>query len=342
MTLTFSIPNRIEPSATRLSLLWHSLENHFQYPQSDRALCNILTGFMIGQLPFFQYPQSDRALCNIRNLKIPRRRPILSVSPIGSSPLQHQDLACRLCRPETFSIPNRIEPSATLLDFSPHHTPDSLSVSPIGSSPLQLSQAPEQDAWEQAFSIPNRIEPSATRRDGRPGPDRLSLSVSPIGSSPLQRVAAMSSKDEEQLSVSPIGSSPLQRRLVPGSAPTSSAFSIPNRIEPSATRWRPKPIALVILFQYPQSDRALCNRQEVVLCVVLCVELSVSPIGSSPLQQVICSVYVAPVDHFQYPQSDRALCNPVIAPDCPDPHSFQYPQSDRALCNCPRRQARRN
>ena len=110
---TFSIPNRIEPSATCTGQRSGRLPNHFQYPQSDRALCNS--------------PPSSGCCGKTR----------LSVSPIGSSPLQRP-----ICRPTsgtntTFSIPNRIEPSATSIRDIP-------------------------TTWPTTFSIPNRIEPSAT------------------------------------------------------------------------------------------------------------------------------------------------------------------------------------
>ena len=110
----------------------------------------------------FQYPQSDRALCN--------RSSALSTLPPWI----------------TFSIPNRIEPSATR-------------------SSLRIART------LIPFSIPNRIEPSATAPDAKRGVTDL------------------------------------------------WSFSIPNRIEPSATlvpNWARR---RDVNFQYPQSDRALCN-----------------------------------------------------------------------------------
>ena len=90
-----------------------------------------------------------------------------------------------------------------------------------------------------------------------------------------------------------------------------TAFSIRNRIELSATSNRRKLAKRQVRFQYPQSDRIVCNpllakridRGENVL--------SVSAIGSNCLQP--------PIEHlrkfkndllFQYPQSDRIVCNP--------------------------------
>ena len=42
--MSFSIPNRIEPSATLQVGLPHRGSMAFQYPQSDRALCNLVHG----------------------------------------------------------------------------------------------------------------------------------------------------------------------------------------------------------------------------------------------------------------------------------------------------------
>ena len=93
-----------------------------------------------------------------------------------------------------------------------------------------------------------------------PWPADFELSVSPIGSSPLQPVeVSIPLDDPVTLSVSPIGSSPLQPRARPRQSRQLSSFSIPNRIEPSATgRGATSPLASTT-FQYPQSDRALCN-----------------------------------------------------------------------------------
>ena len=63
---------------------------------------------------------------------------MLSVSPIGSSPLQPPRSDVIHPAVVTFSIPNRIEPSATVAPPPPPAAGRRLSVSPIGSSPLQL------------------------------------------------------------------------------------------------------------------------------------------------------------------------------------------------------------
>ena len=61
----FSILSRIEPTATSRNLdATTSAASSFQYPQSDRAHCNIDWGAIGAGIINFQYPQSDRAHCN--------------------------------------------------------------------------------------------------------------------------------------------------------------------------------------------------------------------------------------------------------------------------------------
>ena len=165
----FSIPNRIEPSATGVRKCTHlNLHPDFQYPQSDRALCNTSGG--------------------------------------GGLRLDHP----------AFSIPNRIEPSATLDPNTRAVLTAVLSVSPIGSSPLQPISGGISTRKSLTFSIPNRIEPSATLEVPGVRPLVPKLSVSPIGSSPLQQTANGCNAQ------------------------------------------------ILIDFQYPQSDRALCNVEGIV------------------------------------------------------------------------------
>ena len=162
----------------------------------------------------------------------------LSVSPIGSSPLQPAHRRGRWHDGSGFQYPQSDRALCNRLGRCPARPSRRLSVSPIGSSPLQLPQVVYSTA-------------------------PLFLSVSPIGSSPLQPTASHQRgvPYDFPLSVSPIGSSPLQlahRRG--GLSGWYSTFSIPNRIEPSATETIRLDLAgLVQIFQYPQSDRALCN-----------------------------------------------------------------------------------
>ena len=243
---TFSIPNRIEPSAT------------------------LFGGLSVIQCRLFQYPQSDRALCNSPTfLRRIQSRP-LSVSPIGSSPLQLTTPLPSIATMISFSIPNRIEPSAT--PVRPVRQPDehALSVSPIGSSPLQQCEIEYEHGPEPVFQYPQSDRALCNQGDSAFPRAPVRLSVSPIGSSPLQP----GKQAEKQVLPAP--------------------FSIPNRIEPSATWGRGRCWTLRSGFQYPQSDRALCN-----------LPARLKP-QTPPL--------------FQYPQSDRALCNPSRPP----PGNSQY------------------
>jgi len=161
----------------------------------------------------------------------------------------------------SFSIPGRIELSATVQIRLEYQPSGGLSVSPVGSSCLQLS----------------RRLPWLTRSAG--------LSVSPVGSSCLQLNISSGLGIQNKLSVSPVGSSCLQPCNGWGMAPLSS------------------------FFQYPRSDRVVCNDEvggpgstctftfsipgRIELSATqsgrvqpfYVVQLSVSPVGSSCLQR---------------------------------------------------------
>ena len=115
----------------------------------------------------FQYPQSDRALCNWSAAAWRKLRLTLSVSPIGSSPLQLPTRYGGTPVPISFSIPNRIEPSATA-GYNELRTlcKESFSIpnriEPSATEPAVI----EVVGGGTAFSIPNRIEPSATHPVG--------------------------------------------------------------------------------------------------------------------------------------------------------------------------------
>ena len=110
-------------------------------------------------------------------------------------------------------------------------------------------------------------------------------------------------------------------------------FSILKRIETSATLLILENYTTLKEFQYPQSDRDLCNRSSPIVEFIIFFNfsilnrietsatrlartryalhyaLSVSSIGSRPLQQPITSFVEGEVARFQYPQADRPLCN---------------------------------
>ena len=141
-----------------------------------------------GRGDIFQYLQSDRALCNANLCHASTATAILSVSPIGSSPLQ---------------LPTKCRATAQYYHFQYPQSDRALCN-------LRVAEPEQQRAL--SFSIPNRIEPSATLP------------------------------------------------ILSASTPQMESFSIPNRIEPSATIVLPFAVRAGRNFQYPQSDRALCNR----------------------------------------------------------------------------------
>ena len=209
----------------------------------------------------------------------------LSVSSVGSSPLQHDEDHRHQPVPLTFSILGRIEPTAT----SQHRQPRS---------------------WRpRTFSILGRIEPTATGGPPLgarnplgfqyPRSDRAHcntpwrwraalgspLSVSSVGSSPLQLPeSSPPSSLSSDLSVSSVGSSPLQRLHRLDCRSDLRPFSILGRIEPTATSIDHKTLLLRIGFQYPRSDRAHCNCAPPTRTRRQSRRLSVSSVGSSPLQ----------------------------------------------------------
>ena len=160
-----------------------------QYPRSDRAHCNLRNVLLASFVSlFFQYPRSDRAHCNSREAPPRGARSALSVSSVGSSPLQH-------------------------LHKRGFWGTSVLSVSSVGSSPLQPGCGRRFSRFSLSFSILGRIEPTATRLARRVLGGETALSVSSVGSSPLQPPApARPASSSPPLSVSSVGSSPLQLR----------------------------------------------------------------------------------------------------------------------------------
>jgi len=262
----------------------------------------------------------------------------------------------------TFSIPGRIELSATI--GPPYSTPPpgGLSVSPVGSSCLQLNEEFAQEREKRTFSIPGRIELSATSKPATsttlsvpfqyPRSDRVvcnlkagssmpkpaRLSVSPVGSSCLQLHVRQERAEEERLSVSPVGSSCLQ----PGPRPIRSsrnglsvspvgssclqphnrapdppelvAFSIPGRIELSATPPHQLPhTPIPATFQYPRSDRVVCNRETLSSAGGQARTFSIPGRIELSATQLRHRGRIYGPD-FQYPRSDRVVCNFIPSP----------------------------
>jgi len=110
-------------------------------------------------------------------------------------------------------------------------------------------------------------------------------------------------------------------------------FSIPGRIELSATMRRSGHPRCFAAFQYPRSDRVVCN-QGSGNRLTPWAKLSVSPVGSSCLQPlctktnhlVASSLSVSPV-------GSSCLQLQIFIPGCASSAAFQYPRSDRVVCN---------
>ncbi len=117
--------------------------------------------------------------------------------------------------------------------------------------------------------------------------------------------------------------------------PGATSFSILERIELSATIEKIDGMVALIIFQYPRTDRTLCN--VLTLQKLLSSQrLSVSSNGSNSLQQAALRAGRAHEADFQYPRTDRTLCNPAAASAAvPGEAIFQYPRTDRTLCNQP-------
>ena len=185
-----------------------------------------------------------------------------------------------------------------------------LSVSSVGSSPLQRYGAPHTYYYLFDFQYPrsDRAHCNSAWRLFDPPPPHLSVSL--VGSSPLQRRSTDSAASSlEGLSVSSVGSSPLQLEPSHRKRRGSTPFSILGRIEPTATSrtglCAPK---TSLLFQYPRSDRAHCNRQTPLRPSRPLPPFSI--LGRiEPTATRISSTHPLPSRIFQYPRSDRAHCN---------------------------------
>ena len=249
----FSILGRIEPTATpEESGVPGVSEDDFQYPRSDRAHCNIwppmrlwmnveLSVSSVGSSPLQRLPG--------RHVLSPEHH--LSVSSVGSSPLQHSYLHPGGRPPMIFQYPrsDRAHCNTRILRVSMRD--EKLSVSSVGSSPLQRWSRPG-------------------RRSCRP----FKLSVSSVGSSPLQPQSPRWAPSLDQaLSVSSVGSSPLQprnpeNRLLRPDLSVSSVGSSPLQLGARAVY----PLGLL--------------------------KLSVSSVGSSPLQRRVPLQSLAPLSAF--------------------------------------------
>ena len=138
--------------------------NAFQYPHSDRDLCNAAGTGVTSPANLFQYPHSDRDLCNTGTLSNTTATSSLSVSSLGSRPLQ----LCCLFVLGVFHLDFQYPHSdRDLCNASTHFCILPivvLSVSSLGSRPLQQHRRKTSGTELcNSFSILTRIETSATQ-----------------------------------------------------------------------------------------------------------------------------------------------------------------------------------
>ena len=162
----------------------------------------------------------------------------LSVSSVGSSPLQHSRFPGPRPGSHFFQYPRSDRAHcntawiqhmyASLKDFQYPRS---------DRAHCNVTLRPGGGAPRSTFSILGRIEPTAT-------------AGSPVADLPTK-----------SLSVSSVGSSPLQQSPGPRRTPGKRSFSILGRIEPTATSDKLGREFPLRVFQYPRSDRAHCNRR---------------------------------------------------------------------------------
>ena len=209
----FQYPRSDRAHCNPLALLGRQPDLPFQYPRSDRAHCNAHLAELLGHAALFQYPRSDRAHCNGQFGPHPPGSVRLSVSSVGSSPLQPPHwwrgtgILRRLSVSSVGSSPLQLVDEA--LTYAARI---SLSVSSVGSSPLQPAGGCAPRPVVSHFQYP-RSDRAHCNQPASPPPappgihsqsprsDRahcnilatrvmtagITLSVSSVGSSPLQR-----------------------------------------------------------------------------------------------------------------------------------------------------------
>ena len=158
------------------------------------------------------------------------------------------------------------------------------------------------------------------------------------------------------LSVSSNGSWCVQQRislLPPGSSGLSVSSNGSWCVQPS---WTSTLSANSGTFQYPRTDRGVCNFAMALIadgeaslsvssngswCVQLLIAMFVwqAIYSFSILERiVVCATLQefekgARVSNFQYPRTDRGVCNKVTRLVVAVLLAFQYPRTDRGVCN---------
>ena len=282
----------------------------------------------------FQYPRSDRRRCNVEEAV----RVYLSA--------------------QTFSILGRIGGDATTSEAS------------CAASDVDRFQYPRSDRRRcnylcsvsgaealRAFSILGRIGGDATTSWPRQQSSALTFSI-------LGRIGGDATTDYiisptsfAELSVSSVGSEAMQLEKLLVQASRDQPFSILGRIGGDATGPSRSPAPLVLIFQYPRSDRRRCNAADAGALPGSADAFSIlGRIGGDATLPI--SAPANPEVPFQYPRSDRRRCNSrscgvrrirrslsvssvgseAMQPDLRrgagwEDHPFQYPRSDRRRCN---------
>ena len=163
----------------------------------------------------------------------------LSVSSIGSSPLQ-QILWFLQCRTSiVLSVSSIGSSPLQLLNETARTFPASrLSVSSIGSSPLQPGEARFFATFVVTFQYPPSDRAHCNRLCSCRYVHNIKLSVSSIGSSPLQqRLGICVRTPGLSFQYPPSDRAHCNGKATTTTPPTTTAFSILHRIEPTATKY---------------------------------------------------------------------------------------------------------
>jgi hypothetical protein len=158
------------------------------------------------------------------------------------------------------------------------------------------------------------------------------LSVSAIGSNRLQRPAWIWSHSVQTLSVSAIGSNRLQRSQSRAKPWRNECFQYPQSDRIVCNRQLTPPLRKPMDFQYPQSDRIVCNSKFWVrrksrrwpFSIRNRIESSATMLEIARLGQTV---------PFSIRNRIESSATPAARLSGSDDPAFQYPQSDRIVCN---------
>ena len=109
-------------------------------------------------------------------------------------------------------------------------------------------------------------------------------------------------------------------------------FSIPIRIVSSATLWGKDGSVSWYIFQYPHSDRKLCNSREAASCSLHKLTFSI-PIRIVSSATYILTSQLSTWHTFSIPIRIVSSATKLFMLFEQSKCAFQYPHSDRKLCN---------